>query len=37
MAKIFVESLGLTKKQNKADISKMSQKEKDRLLEKLFS
>ena len=37
MARVFIESLGLTKKQTKSDIAKMSQKEKDKLLEKLLS
>jgi integrase/recombinase XerD len=39
MIEVFVESLGITKKENKltkADLSKMSQKEKDSILEKIF-
>jgi len=37
ISRVFIESLGLTKKQNKKDIAKMSQKEKDSILEKLLS
>ena len=36
MVKAFVESLGFTKKQTKADIAKMSQEEKDSILEKML-
>ena len=36
MVNAFVESLGLTKKQSKSDIAKMSQEEKDSIIEKLL-
>ena len=36
MIEVFVESLGFTKKQTKSDIAKMSQEEKDSILEKIF-
>jgi integrase/recombinase XerD len=36
MIEVFVESLGFTKKQTKSDIAKMSQEEKDSILEKML-